>query len=185
MRAIFFPLQVITFIDLAGHERYLKTTVFGMTGHVPDFSMLMVRSYIPSPGTNPRFPAHHDSSISDRLERRSRWNDQRASRIGIGAQRSGLRRHHQNRYVSAKRTAGQHQTSGQDSQIPGLQEDPSYGSIIRRRRHVRHKLRLAAAVPHLPGFQRDGREPGFSQDVSQSADAEHVVERCRAVGVSN
>lgn len=34
--------KVITFIDLAGHERYLKTTVFGMTGHVPDFGMLMV-----------------------------------------------------------------------------------------------------------------------------------------------
>lgn len=29
--------KVITFIDLAGHERYLKTTVFGMTGHAPDF----------------------------------------------------------------------------------------------------------------------------------------------------
>lgn len=35
--------QVITFIDLAGHEKYLKTTVFGMTGHAPDFAMLMVR----------------------------------------------------------------------------------------------------------------------------------------------
>ena len=35
--------KVITFIDLAGHERYLKTTVFGMTGHLPDFTMLMVR----------------------------------------------------------------------------------------------------------------------------------------------
>ncbi|XP_076054135.1 GTP-binding protein 1-like isoform X2 [Oratosquilla oratoria] len=34
--------KVITFIDLAGHERYLKTTVFGMTGHMPDFTMLMV-----------------------------------------------------------------------------------------------------------------------------------------------
>uniref|UniRef100_A0A1B0EVS3 Uncharacterized protein n=2 Tax=Phlebotomus papatasi TaxID=29031 RepID=A0A1B0EVS3_PHLPP len=33
--------KVITFIDLAGHERYLKTTVFGMTGHAPDFGMLM------------------------------------------------------------------------------------------------------------------------------------------------
>lgn len=38
--AVYF--QVITFIDLAGHERYLKTTIFGMTGHVPDFAMLMV-----------------------------------------------------------------------------------------------------------------------------------------------
>ncbi|XP_071443464.1 GTP-binding protein 1 [Hetaerina americana] len=36
--------KVVTFIDLAGHERYLKTTVFGMTGHAPDFSMLMVGS---------------------------------------------------------------------------------------------------------------------------------------------
>ncbi|CAD5122766.1 DgyrCDS11174 [Dimorphilus gyrociliatus] len=34
--------KVITFIDLAGHEKYLKTTVFGMTGHAPDFCMLMV-----------------------------------------------------------------------------------------------------------------------------------------------
>lgn len=34
--------KIITFIDLAGHEKYLKTTVFGMTGHVPDFGMLMV-----------------------------------------------------------------------------------------------------------------------------------------------
>lgn len=38
--------KVITFIDLAGHERYLKTTVFGMTGHVPDFGMLMVISQL-------------------------------------------------------------------------------------------------------------------------------------------
>lgn len=33
---------MITFIDLAGHEKYLKTTIFGMTGHAPDFAMLMV-----------------------------------------------------------------------------------------------------------------------------------------------
>lgn len=36
--------KVITFIDLAGHEKYLKTTIFGMTGHAPDFSMLMIGS---------------------------------------------------------------------------------------------------------------------------------------------
>lgn len=34
--------KVLTFIDLAGHEKYLKTTVFGMTGLAPDFCMLMV-----------------------------------------------------------------------------------------------------------------------------------------------
>lgn len=34
--------KVITFIDLAGHERYLKTTVFGMTGHAPDFGKIIL-----------------------------------------------------------------------------------------------------------------------------------------------
>jgi len=34
--------KVVTFIDLAGHEKYLKTTIFGMTGHMPDYAMLMV-----------------------------------------------------------------------------------------------------------------------------------------------
>lgn len=28
--------------DLAGHERYLKTTIFGMTGCAPDYCLLMV-----------------------------------------------------------------------------------------------------------------------------------------------
>jgi GTPase len=36
--------KVLTFIDLAGHEKYLKTTVFGMTGLAPDFCMLMIGS---------------------------------------------------------------------------------------------------------------------------------------------
>lgn len=34
--------KVITFMDLAGHERYLKTTMFGLTGGAPDYVMLMV-----------------------------------------------------------------------------------------------------------------------------------------------
>lgn len=33
-------VKVVTFLDLAGHEKYLKTTVFGMTGCCPDFVML-------------------------------------------------------------------------------------------------------------------------------------------------
>lgn len=34
--------KVISFIDLAGHEKYLKTTVGGMTGQMPDYCFLMV-----------------------------------------------------------------------------------------------------------------------------------------------
>ena len=36
--------KIITFVDLAGHEKYLKTTIFGMTSHIPDFCMLMIGS---------------------------------------------------------------------------------------------------------------------------------------------
>jgi hypothetical protein len=34
--------KVIAFIDLAGHEKYLKTTIYGMTSHAPDYGMLMI-----------------------------------------------------------------------------------------------------------------------------------------------
>lgn len=34
--------KVVTFIDLAGHEKYLKTTVFGLTGYAPDYCMLII-----------------------------------------------------------------------------------------------------------------------------------------------
>ncbi|NHJ49193.1 MAG: elongation factor 1-alpha [Asgard group archaeon] len=34
--------KVITFIDLGGHERYLKTTLFGLTGHIPDYVLIIV-----------------------------------------------------------------------------------------------------------------------------------------------
>jgi len=34
--------KIISFLDLAGHEKYLKTTVSGMTGHMPDYALLLV-----------------------------------------------------------------------------------------------------------------------------------------------
>ncbi|KAI9889044.1 MAG: hypothetical protein M1814_006047 [Vezdaea aestivalis] len=34
--------KVITFADLAGHERYLRTTVFGLLSSAPNFALLMV-----------------------------------------------------------------------------------------------------------------------------------------------
>jgi len=34
--------KVVTFVDLAGHEKYLKTTALGMTGHHPDYVMLVI-----------------------------------------------------------------------------------------------------------------------------------------------
>lgn len=34
----------VTLIDLCGHEKYLKTTLFGLTGLMPDYAMLVVGS---------------------------------------------------------------------------------------------------------------------------------------------
>lgn len=34
--------KLITLIDLCGHHKYLKTTIFGLTGYSPDFAMLVV-----------------------------------------------------------------------------------------------------------------------------------------------
>jgi len=34
--------KAITFLDLCGHEKYLKTTVFGLTGMLPDYGMVVV-----------------------------------------------------------------------------------------------------------------------------------------------
>jgi len=34
--------NIITFIDLAGHEKYLKTTISGLTGCFPDFALIVV-----------------------------------------------------------------------------------------------------------------------------------------------
>ena len=34
--------NVVVYIDLAGHEKYLKTTLYGMTGFFPDYGMVVV-----------------------------------------------------------------------------------------------------------------------------------------------
>lgn len=34
--------KIITLVDLAGHEKYFKTTAFGLTGHLPDYACLIV-----------------------------------------------------------------------------------------------------------------------------------------------
>ena len=34
--------KVVTLVDLAGHERYFKTTAYGLTGHLPDYACLLV-----------------------------------------------------------------------------------------------------------------------------------------------
>jgi elongation factor 1-alpha len=34
--------KIVTLIDLCGHEKYLKTTTFGITGHFPDYAIVII-----------------------------------------------------------------------------------------------------------------------------------------------
>lgn len=34
--------KIIHFIDVPGHQKYLKTTIFGLMGHSPHFAMLVM-----------------------------------------------------------------------------------------------------------------------------------------------
>ena len=34
--------KLVTFIDLCGHEKYLKTTMFGLVGLIPDYAVIIV-----------------------------------------------------------------------------------------------------------------------------------------------
>lgn len=34
--------KVVTLVDLAGHERYFRTTAYGLTGHMPDYACLII-----------------------------------------------------------------------------------------------------------------------------------------------
>merc|ERR1719352_1714174 len=36
--------QLVTFHDLCGHEKYLKTTIFGLVGLCPDYAMIVVNA---------------------------------------------------------------------------------------------------------------------------------------------
>ena len=36
--------HIVTFIDLAGHEKYLKTTIAGLTGCFPDYALIVINS---------------------------------------------------------------------------------------------------------------------------------------------
>lgn len=36
--------KIINFLDLCGHEKYLKTTIYGMMSYSPDYAMIIVGS---------------------------------------------------------------------------------------------------------------------------------------------
>ena len=39
-----FKVEIIQFVDLCGHEKYLKTTIFGLVGLCPDYAFVVVNA---------------------------------------------------------------------------------------------------------------------------------------------
>ncbi len=122
--------KVISFIDLAGHERYLKTTVFGMTGCLPDFVMLMSDANAGLIGMSKR-----SISVSHSL----------------CPCRGCL--HYQNRHDASSRPRDNAQAAHQDSQVARLPEDARlhqrYGSGGR----VRPSSRVGAYLSQSSNLQ--------------------------------
>jgi len=61
---------LITFLDLAGHKKYLKTTVAGLSGYCPNHVMLVVSSpavNVSSPTQLDMTKEHMDLAIALRL----------------------------------------------------------------------------------------------------------------------
>ena len=54
--------KLITLLDLAGHQKYIKTTIFGLMGYSPDFAMLVV-----SASTGIGKPSQNNEIPGDRL----------------------------------------------------------------------------------------------------------------------
>jgi len=52
--------RIISFFDLAGHERYSKTTVSGMTGQMPDYCFLVVSAIT---GATPTTKEHYRLAV--------------------------------------------------------------------------------------------------------------------------
>jgi len=38
----YFDKKIVDFIDLAGHEKYLKTTIYGVSGLFPDYGIIVI-----------------------------------------------------------------------------------------------------------------------------------------------
>lgn len=59
--------KLITFLDLAGHKKYLKTTVAGLSGYCPHHVMLVVSSPASSPTQLDMTKEHMDLALALRL----------------------------------------------------------------------------------------------------------------------
>lgn len=40
--------KLVTFLDLAGHKKYIRTTIQGLSGYLPHHAMLVVRATDPT-----------------------------------------------------------------------------------------------------------------------------------------
>ncbi len=57
-------VKLITFIDLAGHRKYLRTTISGLTAHAPHYVMLVVSAAAGADAVNAAAEEHLDLAVA-------------------------------------------------------------------------------------------------------------------------
>ena len=97
-------LLVITFSDLAGHTRYVRTTLFGLSAHAADFAMLCVDA----PSSVGTLTSHVGlTGLSLKRLAFSRYNP-RTLLVRDHPRRSGLRGDQQNRSLLEDQYSANH-----------------------------------------------------------------------------
>lgn len=109
--------KVISFTDLAGHERYLRTTVFGMLSSEPNYCLLMVAANNGLIGMSKC--VYLTTTLSSLLLTMS----QRALGHCFGLECPCHGRHHQNRHLPSADSSADNNADHQDSKVPWRSEN--------------------------------------------------------------
>ena len=72
--------KLITFIDLAGHQKYLRTTISGLTGYAPHYAMLVVSA---SAGVVPMTQEHLGIAVALQVSKTLFYGFSRTNKIFI------------------------------------------------------------------------------------------------------
>ena len=146
-RLIIVKAKVISFTDLAGHERYLRTTVFGLLSSSPNYCLLMVAANNGLIGMS-KYGIFHSRNGDLGLTRTQRTSRNRP-RLECPSNGSN----HQNRYLPTPNSSANHHPAYPHSQITRRPQNPYFHQEPRRYHRNRHPIRQSAHLPRLPSFK--------------------------------
>lgn len=153
--------KVISFTDLAGHERYLRTTVFGLLSSEPNYCLRkctkgkmcgVFADKARSHGCSQQWTHWHEQVRTTlcksirRLNIETDFDSQRASWDSTGSQCSGHGCHNQNRHMPSSDSSTDHHSTHQDFEVSWRAKD----SHIHPESERLHQYRCTFALLRMP-----------------------------------